>query len=214
MHAVISLNDQTFQPLADVTWTLNKVPYCKKHGYRAINKTTGFYGNISIGFEKIFFIRDLMAAQPDIEWIWWTGCDAMITNHSIRIEDKIDAAYDMIIATDCNGINSDSFLIKNSEWGRAYIQYIIDVMPQYENHYFYEQQAIIESFKLHPNNIKVVPQRYLNSYDYKLYPTQSNLDHLGTDGSWSYGDWLIHWPGTSLDARLYLSRHYLTLITP
>lgn len=209
MYAIISLNDEKYQPLADLTWDQNKKLYAERHDYLAINKTSNFVGNISIGFEKIFFLRDLMKEHPEVKWFWWTGTDSMVTNFTTKIEDKIDENYELILATDCNEINNDSFLIKNSEWGRDYIQGIIDVMPQYSNHYFFEQQAMIESYPLNKESIKIVPQRYLNAYRNDLYPHQSKYDQLGTDGTWQKGDWLIHWPGTSLDLRLQLARLYM-----
>jgi hypothetical protein len=133
----------------------------------------------------------------------------MITNHTIKIEDKIIPEYDLIIATDCNEINNDSFLIKNSDWGRQYMQEIINVMPNYEKHYFYEQQAMIDSIPNNRDKIKIVPQRYLNAYKNDLYPHQSRNDLLGNDGTWQKGDWLVHWPGTSLDLRLQLARQFI-----
>jgi len=209
MYAVVSLNDEKYQPLADLTWTKNKQIYCERHGYVGINKTSGFRGGIPIGFEKIAFLQDLLNERPDIEWVWWTGSDAMITNHTIKIEDKIIPEYDLIIATDCNEINNDSFLLKNSEWSKNYLAHIMEVMPQYKNHYFYEQQAMIDSVPANKDKIKIVPQRYLNAYKNDLYPHQSKFDLLGNDGTWQKGDWLIHWPGTGLDLRLQLARHFL-----
>jgi hypothetical protein len=88
---------------------------------------------------------------------------------------------------------------------------ITEVVDQYANHYFYEQQAMIDSVFLEENagKIKIVPQRYLNAYQNSLYPHQSKYDCLGTDGTWQHGDWLIHWPGTSLEKRLELAKIYL-----
>lgn len=209
MYAVVSLNDEKYQPLADLTWTQNKQIYCDRHGYMGVNKTSGFRGGIPIGFEKIVFLQELLEQHKDLEWVWWTGSDAMITNHTIKIEDKIDPNYDLIIATDCNEINNDSFLLKNSEWSRNYLAHIMEVMPQYQNHFFYEQQAMIDSIPANKEKIKIVPQRYLNAYKNDLYPHQSKYDLLGNDGTWQKGDWLIHWPGTSLDLRLQLARHFL-----
>jgi hypothetical protein len=208
MYAVISLNDEKYQPLADITWNQNKKEYCERHGYLGINKTDNFKG-IHVGFEKIAFIQDLFRDYPNLEWVWWTGSDAMITNHTIKIEDKIIPEYDLIIATDCNEINNDSFLMKNSEWSRKYLQEIMDQMPKYINHYFYEQQAMIDSVPANKDKIKIVPQRYLNAYMNELYPHQSKFDLLGNDGTWQKGDWLVHWPGTGLDLRLKLARHFI-----
>jgi hypothetical protein len=209
MYAVVSLNDEKYQPLADLTWEQNKKLYCERHGYVGINKTSDFVGNISIGFEKIHFILNLLNDRPDIEWVWWTGTDAMITNFTVKIEDKIIPEYDLIIATDCNDINNDSFLIKNSEWSKEYLKQIIELEPTYKKHFFYEQQAMIDSYADNKDHIKIVPQRYLNAYKNDLYPHQLPYDCLGNDGTWQKGDWLIHWPGTSLDLRLQLARHFM-----
>jgi hypothetical protein len=48
-----------------------------------------------------------------------------------------------------------------------------------------------------------------NAYKNDLYPHQSKYDLLGNDGTWQKGDWLIHWPGTGLDLRLQLARHFM-----
>jgi hypothetical protein len=213
MYAVLSMNDAKYQPLADYTWTQNKAEYCKLHGYAAENKTENFRcTGKTIGFEKIFFALDLLNEHPEYKWIWWTGCDAMITNFTIKIEDKIDPAYDLIMVTDCNEINNDSFLMKNSQWSKDYLQYLIDVMPKYTDHYFYEQQAMIESYPSRKDHIKIMPQRYMNSYLNHLYPHQTKYDLLGTDGTWQQGDWLLHWPGTSLELRLQLAQEYSKLV--
>jgi hypothetical protein len=74
---------------------------------------------------------------------------------------------------------------------------------------FLEQQAMIDSYPDNKDKIKIVPQRYLNAYKNDLYPHQSKYDLLGNDGTWQNSDWLIHWPGTSLDLRLQLARHFM-----
>lgn len=212
MYAIISMNDAKYQPLADITWIQNKIPYCKKHNYAAHCMTFGFKGNIPIGFEKLFYMLDILNEHPEYEWIWWTGSDTMVTNWNIKIEDKIMPEWDLIMATDYNEINNDSFLMKNSEWSRNYLQYLIDVIPKYTNHYFYEQQAMIDSYFDHRDHFKLVPQRYLNAYKNDLYPHQGSYDCLGTDGTWQSGDWLVHWPGTTLEHRLLLAKDFVTKV--
>jgi hypothetical protein len=70
---------------------------------------------------------------------------------------------------------------------------------------------MIDSIPLEENKgkIKIVAQRYLNAYQNSLYPHQSKYDLLGNDGTWQNGDWLVHWPGTSLDLRLQLARQFM-----
>ena len=209
MYAITSLNDEKYQPLADLTWSKNKKLYCERHGYAGHQWTSGYDKSIPGGFERMRLMRELMIEHPEYEWVWWTGCDAMITNFTIRIEDKVIPEYDLIIATDCNEINNDSFLIKNSEWSKNYLKQIVELEPKYRKHFFYEQQAMIDTYAEHKEKIKIVPQRYLNAYKNDLYPHQLPYDCLGNDGTWQKGDWLIHWPGTSLDLRIQLARHFL-----
>jgi len=53
---------------------------------------------------------------------------------------------------------------------------------------------------------KVLPQRVMNSYDYKNSPLLQNRpnyqDIIGTDGQWQEGDFLIQWPSTDLNYRI------------
>ena len=54
-----------------------------------------------------------------------------------------------------------------------------------------------------------MPQRYMNSFNYMLYPQYTvTRDKLDFDGNWQLGDWLIHWPATPLDYRIQLANYY------
>ena len=211
MNAIISLHDSGYQPLADLTWNNNKLLYAQKHGYAADCKSSGLRGDVSIGYEKIWFIKELMEQYPEYEWIWWAGADTVVTNFNIKIEDRIDNHYHFIIATDCNGINADSFLVKNSAEGKAYIDHIWDRRHEFDQDGWHEQRCIINTLEQFKDIVKIVPQRDLNSYDYNLYPSYQHhpYDAGGNHGQWQPGDWLIHWPGTSLSRRLELASFYI-----
>jgi hypothetical protein len=211
--ALVSLHDALYQPLGAITWDQNKVPYAELHGYAYCCKTEGFE-HFPLGFEKIYLLRDLMSSYPYLDWLWWTGCDAMITNFTIKVEDRIDNNYHLIIATDCNGINSDSIFVRNSAEGRAYLDYIISVLPKYRTHVWYEQQALIDSLEIeeYKKIIKIVPQKLINAYDYRLYPECQPVDKSGENGQWEPGDLLIHWPGKSLSHRIHMAQYYSTVV--
>lgn len=209
MNVIISLHDPNYQPLADLTWNQNKVLYAEKNGYAAECKTNNFKGGVSIGYEKIWFIKELMADHPEYEWIWWTGTDTLVTNFNVKIEDRIDNNYHFIIATDCNGINADSFLVRNSPEGRAYIDFIWDNHEEYEQDGWKEQRCIISNLEKFKDIIKIVPQRDLNAYNYALYPHCQPYDKSENYGQWQPGDWLIHWPGIDLFRRLQLASFYM-----
>jgi galactosyl transferase GMA12/MNN10 family len=209
--AIVSLNDKNYQPLADLTWEQNKVKYAERHDYGYACKTDGFY-NVVIGFEKIWFMRDMLDAYPDIDWLWWTGTDTLITNMSIKLEDRVDNNYHFVIATDCNGINADSFFVRNTPEGRGYLDLIKSKYDQYKAHVWAEQQVIIDTAEANKDIIKFLPQKDINAYDYGLYPECVPKDKFDNDGQWSKGDLLIHWPGTSLWQRIDLAKKYMEQI--
>lgn len=212
MNVIIaSLHDAAYQPLADITWNQNKIPYADQHEYAYCCKTDQFYGYV-LGFEKIQFLIDIMEMHSWCDWVWWVGCDTMITNFTVKVEDRVDNNYHFIIATDCNGINSDSCFIRNTDQGRGFLKHIMSQMHIYQHHNWVEQQAIIDAQDKFKDIIKIVPQKLINAYDYKLYPECQPVDKLGESGQWEPGDFLIHWPGTALGRRIQLAQHYSTVI--
>lgn len=226
MYAIISLHDKNYQPLADLTWDNNKVEYANAHGYLSFCKTDGFNETSSIGYQKIHFVKQLMEDHPEVEWFWWTGTDTMVTNFKVKMEHRIDNNYHFIIAVDVNGLNADSFLIRNSEQGHAIIDRILELEPECSKFWDCEQRAMAVMFGLpvtaapwpvatsvpvtgpFADYIKVVPQRFMNSYNYQFYQYKDHRDKLSIDGNWNVGDWLIHWPATNLEQRLQLARFY------
>jgi hypothetical protein len=209
--AIVSLNNAAYQPLADITWNQNKVIYAEKQGYSYACKIDKFYGVI-IGYEKMWFLRDMLSSYPEIDWIWWVGCDTLVTNMTTKLENKVDNNYHFIISSDCNGINADSFLVRNSPEGRAYIELIISKYDQYKDHEWVEQKAIIDTIDDNKDIIKIVPQREINAYEYRLYPECIPKDKFDNDGQWQPGDFLIHWPGTGLAHRIQLAQYFTQLI--
>lgn len=227
MYAIVSMNDEKYQPLADITWNENKVLYAQRHGYGAICKTDGLRPNTNIGYQKIYFVKDVMIEHPEYEWIWWTGTDTLVTNFAARIEDRIDNDYHFIICVDVNGLNADSFLIRNTPEGMAIMDAILDIEVEATKHWDAEQRAMAMIMGLpvtaapwpmstripinekYESIVKVVPQRFMNSYNYQMYHYTDHRDKFGIDGNWHTGDWLIHWPSASLEQRIQLARFYM-----
>jgi hypothetical protein len=207
MYAVISMHTPDYQPLADYTWTKNKLEYAERHGYAAYCKTDDFrLPKNQVGGEKLRLFREYFDANPDVEWIWWLETDTLLTNFNTKIEDLIDNDYHFIIGTDGNGLNAGSFFLRNSLEGNAYLDWLILVWPKYQNHHFYEQQAMIDSTSMPEWSpiIKVEPQYKFNAHD--CWPNQwqpgFGVDKLGKRAWWEPGDAVVHWPGSSLQTRL------------
>lgn len=201
MYAVASINLPNYQDLADLT-DAPKREYCDRYGYEFFVLTENKYSSI-MGFNKIAYVLDIFKQRPDIEWLLFSECDAMVTNLTIRIEDRIDPDYHFIVPVDRLNINSGNFLARNSEQGRAYLQMIVDSEEQYRDVEWAEQQVIIDTVEKYSDIVKVVPQRYMNSYEQHVYDyCDIRVDILGNSGEWQPGDWIVHWPGTYKPARI------------
>jgi hypothetical protein len=128
----------------------------------------------------------------------------------IKLEDIVkNEQKHFVIPVDVNGINAGNFFVRNTVEGRNYMQAMIDSIGRFEH----EQAFIIDSYfysKTHTDIISLYPQRSFNSYDYNIwgdaYPY--GLDMFGNNGRWSPGDFIIHFPGKSLEDRLLLSDKY------
>jgi len=234
VHALLSFNNNGFQILAERTWNQNKKIYAEQHGYFCDQRTEDkFTTNPMNSFEKIHHTKEMFEQHPEIEWAWYTGCDAMITNFTIKIEDKVDNNYHFIIAVDANGINADSFLARNTPEGMEFLDHVLSLKEECMQHWDQEQRALCYACGLpsggNPNAtphfpfgndivvcdrfknvVKILPQRYMNSYEYSLYggAYPARQDRFGEHGNWEVGDWLIHWPATSLQQRLGLFDGY------
>lgn len=215
IFAILSLCTENYQALANLTWP-NKVEYARQYKYNFLCKNNDFTLKHASG-EKLLFIKKYLTENPNTQWVWWLDIDTLITNFHIKIEDRIDDNYDFIITKDINGINAGSFFIKNSPAGNELLDWMIDVYPIFEKQtgFFAEQTAMeaamhIEKFK---KITKFVSQKSINSYHDSLNPVYNILSNqwvrLGPDAIWERGDFVVHFPGTTMEQRLtQLVPHY------
>jgi len=204
--------DNSYAPLANITWEQNKKVYAERYGYLAESKIWQ-PSRISPGWQKMIHIKELFDDRSkNIEWVWATGCDSMITNFDINIKSIIDDNYHFIIGADINSINADSFLIRNSQEGNLYLNMILSKInePRYNiQPTQFEQQVMMETQEEWKHIIKVVPQRVFNSYDYSYLPWPSpQMDKTGNHGNWMQGDFVIQWPAMTLQRRIKYAEHY------
>lgn len=111
-------------------------------------------------------------------------------------------------------VQADSFLVRGSKLGAAYLGDILSRYDAYKTQPWVEQQAMMDLRQRHASIMRIVPQHWMNSYDYSLYRHlgrwyQHGNDCYGNRGQWHKGDFLIHWPATSLAQRLELASKYL-----
>jgi len=212
--ALVTAHNAAYQPLADITWHQNKELYAKRWGYDAIAKTSDWRYNDPklISFERCELIVELLESGK-YDWVHACGCDTMITNFDIELDNLVDDDSHFIIATDCFNINNDSFLARNTPECIEWLKLTNSKIDQYRNHHWYDQQSMIDHIDQIAPHMRIVPQKYLNSYDYDQYPGSVphvyKKDLMGNDGQWTPGDFLIQWPGIALDRRIQLAQDML-----
>lgn len=208
-----SLHAINYQPLFEITFNQNRRLYCEKYGYDWRLKVGSNDMVSNVGFQKLWLLNEIMAENKH-DWIFYCGCDTIITNFNITLDSRIDNDAHFVIATDCNGINADSFFIRNSKEGREYLNFLISKIPDYQNDSWQEQRIIINTWDQWKHIAKIVPQKSINSYAYHLYTSnpEHKKDKLGLSGDWSRGDFLLHLVGFSghpVNHRIGLVNQYI-----
>jgi galactosyl transferase GMA12/MNN10 family len=211
--AIVTAYNQAYEPLANLTWTSNKIPYAQKHGYDYYALTEFKLPTKLISFERTEYVVKLLESGQ-YDWVYVCGTDTMITNFNIQLENLVDNDYDFVIAADCLGWNNDSFLARSTDLCINWLKKVGELTEEYSTSKWLDQDAMLNTVDMMEDRIKIVPQRVMNSYDYWQYPQDyephvKKVDVLGNDGQWRPGDFLIHWPGLPLERRIELAKEKL-----
>lgn len=207
--AVLTVYTDNLIELAD-TVIPNLKKYCDKQGYTLYNyNITGT--DMYFGFKKMEMLINILEYQ-DVNVVLCLDLDTLITNHNIRIESFLDGEHDFYITKDVNGINAGSFIVKNSEWTRSFVNLIYSKRKEFEC-----EQVVMDAFKdVHGNSskIKILEHPSINSYLYASYGT--NWGIIGgtkiekpthKEGEWNLGDFIVHLPGLTLERRLEIFKN-------
>jgi len=166
--AIIGCHDPKYDHIG-IYSHLSKSAYATKNGY-----DFHLYTEYLLDVSRKGYWYKLIAAQknlPYYDWLFYLDSDAVIMNHSIRLESLIDDNYDMIAAgTNCEGfpVLSGQFLIKNSEWSKKFLDEWFEVgdtniQPGYDG------GALIKLYNERPDvrdHIKLIPLVNMGSYDW------------------------------------------------
>lgn len=207
---------EDYTELASIT-VPQRDDYCKRHGYEHIVHS-GIYGDASLYYavQRLYLLHDLMTKRPDIEVFWVLNVQALLTNLTKPVAHEWETTAALRIGTvmidhhfwvahDCHGLNAGSFLVRNSEWGRAWIKLVADQSVASRNTHAWHEQKIMQDLTPHvffKGRIQIVPQSAINSYDYVLYPPWNET----TPGHWQPGDLVLSLPGLTLKQRLEIVR--------
>lgn len=115
---------RNYDDILDLTWE-SKQQYADKHGYYLFDGSDLVDPRRPAQWSKILAAQHLLTVEQ-CDWVLWHDADTLFMNTSIRIEDFLpqDPRVDLLVAVDDPnpGYNSGSWLVKNSEWGRQFLQ--------------------------------------------------------------------------------------------
>lgn len=227
--AVICCHDERFAGLAARTIYKNKGIYCLEHDYdlrveRSVRQKFVDPKSHASGFSwsRLEAMRDLVASG-NYEWVWCIGTDTLITNMQVSLEsivDEVPSDKHVVIAGErVAPRQADSFLVRCSPQGVAWLQDLLGAYEAYRHHPWVENQVMIDRIPQHEAVTYVIPQHRINSYQYDLYYPygeiyKDHVDCFGHRGNWERGDFVVHWPGTTLEKRLELVPQYEPKIVP
>lgn len=203
--AVCTHYDNHFAQVGNLTSQTNW-EYCQRHGYEWICERNRFEESVGwhIVWDKILLLKRKIDRQAFPNWFLYIDADAMILNHTIKLESLIDPEAHLIIANDINGLNSGVFLIRNSQWSLDFLNWCWGKRQQISNRTEAEQTAMKRYLKeVGTTHVKFVSPNMFNSYLYSEYGEPET-----TEGNYKPGDFILHLPGMANNRRVELLTEY------
>jgi xyloglucan 6-xylosyltransferase len=119
--AIITMHDEYYAEVGELTLQ-NKKEYCEFHGYQLFAKVDNFSQGRHIYLDKIRHNLLVLEQNPQLEWVWWLDCDAVITNFHIPMQTYCNDDYDFIATVDRYALNNGSYFIKNSNRAKQFFK--------------------------------------------------------------------------------------------
>lgn len=194
MTCVIIIYTEGWQELADIVIP-NATYYCNVHGYQLHTFKYLEPAKSDMGYDKIR--KMLWKFNHGCDIVWSTDLDLLITSHREGIEQYLDDTHDVYFTKDYNGLNCGSFIVRNTEWSKEFLNKALSFQGKEGMHC--EQNAFEQL--LWDDRIKILPQQSINAYKYELYPEIP--PQTEEQGQWVEGKSLcLHVPGTGLQQKI------------
>jgi len=201
--AVVQLYTSNFDDWAYIVKE-NKQEYCDRYGYSLITKK-GLYGE-GLGrhpsWHSILLIKEVLKTT-DVDWVFWSDIDALIMDHTIRLEDLIKPNCHMIIPNQGGGLVEYKFVksslccgnyfVKNTQWSKDILQEIWDWPEKYNKMEFlklkfWEQCAM--NYMWHNNIMNFEDRVYVE-------PDNNQFNAFYSPRKNRAGEFILHFAGFS-----------------
>lgn len=183
--------DSSFKSVADVTLPVLS-SYCNRHGYALLIQQDPAIQEDIVQDR----VRRLQAALPEYSWVAHFDADALVTNHTIKIESFLEKHAVVCKARAETGelLLADGIMfVRNTNEGRRFLGRI----GFKKGKPIQELQAAYANEPEFRDIIKVCPQNAFSSFPYHLYGLPET-----TEGNWKKGDFILHVPVKPLAMRI------------
>lgn len=129
-----------------ISETVNRT-YAEANGYDFRVVRSGFDSGRPPSWEKIRFILEGLRSY---RWVFWCDADALVMNHTIRLESFLDGRHDFIFGQHeipFRHVNCGVFFARDSIFGRAFLRGIWR-QTAYISHGWWEQGAIVRALSV------------------------------------------------------------------
>ncbi len=194
---------ENYQRLADILLP-NRDKYCARHGY-VHHVHSGPYRDATLYYavQRLHLLLDLMKSPNATDAYWVLNIQSIITNPTIKVESFLTEGRDFFAHSDINAkINAGSFLIRNTEWARLWVAFLIEDVKTHD-HCWHENWSMIRHCHNPPwvGKIHVADHPGINSYSYREYGRGPE-----TPGDWRPDHLVLSLPGLSLDQRIAIAQ--------
>ena len=151
--------------------------YCGRHGFQYyVERDENLSEGRPYPWAKIKVIRKLLRTY---EWVFWLDADAFIIDFDFNIKDYLDENFDLIFASDENGINTGVGFYRSSN---RMLQFLDEAWNcEYAiNHIWWEQKAIRDLLEKPNVNVKakIIPAEPINVRPEKAIKGRDKIIHL------------------------------------
>ncbi|KAL5890059.1 putative alpha-1,6-mannosyltransferase mnn11 [Pyricularia oryzae] len=170
-------------------------------------------------WSKVVAMRHALTKFPDATYFWFLDHDTIIVNMEPTVEQSLMEAkaigdvmikdhpvvppdsiiktfthlkgedVDLVLTQDKAGLSVGSFIVRNGEWAKFFLETWFDPIYRSYNFQKAEEHALEHIVQWHPtilSKLAIVPQRYINSYN------------TGDSGeSYQAGDMVVRFPACS-----------------
>jgi hypothetical protein len=192
---IISACDKNIKYLSDISFQ-SVQKYCLLNGFSCERYIISNYDRPPAWY-KIYAIKNSL--DEGYDYVVWVDADAVIYNQNFDLIKLLNTKKTVYVSKDLNDFNTGVLIFKNNDLSKQVLDFIYS-KTEYLYDTWWEQRAFIKTFDLNYLNIQdeteVVPQKILNSYDYRLYGLGPNYS-----GHFNSESFVIHYPSLPYELR-------------